>query len=107
MATSGIVFNMKRSEYEISITVNGLKIERVIIDPHYKERHSSVINDELILKLVKTLDGEYYDFVDEKLPFRYFVKDDVELDDKFYRLVWLIEEGELYIGIVNAFRSSK
>lgn len=98
---------MKRTEYDISIVINGLRIEKVIIDPHYKERHSDVINDEIILKLVETLNGSYYDFVDEKSPFRYFVKDDVELDNKFYRLIWLIEEGELYIGVINAFRSSK
>jgi len=70
----------KRREYKFHITVNGLKIETVIIDPHYEEKHSSVISDKLILKLVQTLDGEYYDFIDEKSPFKYFVKDEIEYE---------------------------
>ncbi|MBP9681845.1 MAG: hypothetical protein KBD76_10605 [Bacteriovorax sp.] len=65
---------MNRRKYPFPVTVNGLKIEIVIIDPHYEEKHSSSINDELILKLVQTLDGEFHDFVDEKSPFKFFVK---------------------------------
>ncbi len=99
--------NMSRREFPFSITVNGLKIETVIIDPHYEEKHSSVINDELILKLVQSLDGEYYDFVDEKSSFKYFVKDDIEVENKLYRLVWLLEDNKIYVGVINAFRSSK
>lgn len=99
--------NASRIEYLLSITVNGIKIETVIIDPHYQEKHSSVINDELILKLVQTLDGEYYDYIDEKYPFKYFVKDEIEIESKMYRLIWLLEEKQLYVGVVNAFRSSK
>ena len=98
---------MNRREYPFSITVNGLKIETVIIDPHYEEKHSSSMNDELILKLVETLDGEFHDFADEKSPFKYFVKEEVEVDNKFYKMIWLLEENQLYVGIVNAFRSSK
>lgn len=103
----GYCVNTNRREYPFFINVNGLKIETVIIDPHYEEKHSSVINDELILKLVKTLDGEYYDFVDKKSSFKFFVKDEIELDNKFYRLIWLLEENQLYVGVINAFRSSK
>jgi len=98
---------MSRREYPFSITVNGLKFETVIIDPHYEEKHSSVINDELILKLVQTLDGEFHDFVDEKSPFQYFVKDEIEVESKLYKMIWPLEENQLYVGIVNAFRSSK
>lgn len=79
--------NTSRTEYLFSITVNGLKIETVIIDTHYREKHSSVINDELILKLVQTLDGEYYDYIDDKHPFKYFVKGEIEIEDKLYRLI--------------------
>ena len=98
---------MNRREYPFSITVNGLKIETVIIDPHYEEKHSSSINDELILKLVQTLDGEFHDFVDEKSPFKYFVKEEIEVDSKLFKMIWLLEENQLYVGIINAFRSSK
>lgn len=98
---------MNRRKYAFPVTVNGLKIEIVIIDPHYEEKHSSSINDELILKLVQTLDGEFHDFVDEKSPFKFFVKNEIEVDSKFYKLIWLLEENQLYVGVVNAFRSSK
>ncbi|NOT77491.1 MAG: hypothetical protein HOP07_00650 [Bacteriovoracaceae bacterium] len=98
---------VSRNEYPLSITVNGLKIEAVIIDPHYQEKHSSIINDELILKIVRTLDGEYHDYADDKPPYQYFVKDEIEFNNKYYRLIWLLEENQFYTGVVNAFRSSK
>ena len=99
--------HMSRTEYPSNIIVNGLKIETIIIDPHYEKKHSSVINDELILKLVQTLDGEYYDYVDDKHPFKYFVKDEIEVECKLYRLIWLLEDGQFYVGVINAFRSSR
>lgn len=39
------------------IMVNGVKIVQVVIDPHYEEKHLSYMSDELILDLVKKLDG--------------------------------------------------
>jgi hypothetical protein len=45
---------MSRREYNISITVNEVLISKVIIDPHYEEKHAESINDEIILELVKT-----------------------------------------------------
>lgn len=42
---------------------------------------------------------------DTKEPFNYYVKL-LEHKNKTYRLVWLLEDGKLYIGIVNAFRDS-
>ena len=48
---------MKRREYNISITVNRKRIRKLIIDPHYEEKHAASITDEIILSLVKDLDG--------------------------------------------------
>jgi len=31
----------------------------------------------------------------------------IDLDDKFYRLIWLIEDNAIYIGVVNAFRNGQ
>lgn len=66
--------SISRREYLHSILVNGIKITKIVIDPHYEIKHSEVINDELIIKLVKTLDENFYDFIDEKdqneLPLR-------------------------------------
>jgi len=99
--------NMKRREYKLSIVVNGIHIKKVIVDPHYEERHLSSIDDDLILELVKTLDGEFHEQVDEKSPFKYFVKNEIEHDGKSYRLIWLLEDNQIYVGVVNAFRSKK
>ena len=98
---------MKQHEYDIEpITVNGLKIKRVIIDDHYSEKHSDHMTDSLILKLVTQLDGR------KELPdavsgsFSYFATL-VEYRDKQYRLVWLLEKNTIYIGVVNAYRDER
>lgn len=49
---------MSRREYAINITVNEVLITKVIIDPHYEEKHRESVNDEIIVNLVKTLDGQ-------------------------------------------------
>lgn len=101
-----IMFGMKRRSYKIdTIIVNGKAFSEVIIDPHYEENHSEHINDEIILGLVRRLDGR------RELPkgtddeFSYFVTI-IELNHKTYRLVWLLEDNTVYIGVVNAFRDS-
>ena len=97
---------MKRRSYKIDpITVNGKAFSEVVIDPHYEEKHSEHINDDLILALVKRLNGrrELPNGTDEE--FSYFATI-VDLNQKFYRLVWLLENNTVYIGVVNAFRDS-
>lgn len=88
------------------ITVNGTKVAEVIIDMHYKEKHGDHISDELILRLVKELDGrhELPDAVAHK--YSYFATL-VELGKKQYRLIWLLEEKSIYIGVVNAYRDNR
>ncbi len=36
--------------------------------------------------------------------FEYFTADNLIVNEKKYRLVWLIERDELFIGVVNAYR---
>jgi hypothetical protein len=106
-AINAIIYLMKRRSYKIdSITVNGKACSEVVIDPHYEEKHSEHINDELILALVKRLNGrrELPNSSDDK--FTYFVTM-VDLNEKIYRLVWLLEDNTVYIGVVNAFRDGK
>jgi hypothetical protein len=95
---------MRRREYPISIVINRRRIHKVIIDPHYEEKHADSINDTIILKLVKTLDGEIIEPDQESPPYAYFSRDKIELNGKFYKLVWLLEDDEIYIGVVNAYR---
>mgnify|MGYP001615830698 CR=1 FL=1 len=95
---------MSRREYNVSMIVKGLMINKVIIDPHYQEKHADTVNDEIILELVKTLNGSEAepDTIDES--FSYFVSDGIEYQGKAYKLVWLLEDHQIYIGVVNAYR---
>ena len=95
---------MSRREYKTSITVNEILVDKIIIDPHYEEKHSESINDEIILELVKTLDGKIFEADDEKEPYSYFVTDRIEYEGKLYKLIWLLEDHEIYIGVINAYR---
>mgnify|MGYP006910923647 FL=1 len=88
----------------MNLTVNEIIITKVIIDPHYEEKHAESVNDEIILNLVKTLDGKIFEPDDEKMPYFYFVTDKIEVNGKFYKLVWLLEDQEIYIGVINAYR---
>lgn len=74
---------MNHREYNISIMINEILISKVIIDPHYEEKHVESINDEIILELAKTLDGKYFDPDDEKTPYAYFVTDKIEMVENF------------------------
>jgi hypothetical protein len=78
----------------------------VVIDPHYEIRHSRVMNDSLILKLVKKLDGRFELPESQSGAYSYFTTL-VADGSKQYRLVWLLEKSAIYIGIVNAFRVQK
>jgi len=81
-----------------------MRISKVIIDPHYEEKHADSISDEIIIQLVKTLDGEVIDPDQESPPYSYFTQDKMELNGKFYKLIWLLEDDQIYIGVVNAYR---
>lgn len=97
----------ERRQYKIkAVLVNGLRINEVIISSHYEENHLNYMDDDLILKLVIELDGRREIPVAEKDGFSYFVTL-VEYSDKPYKLVWLLEDGAIYIGVVNAHRTKR
>lgn len=77
----------------------------VIIDPHFEIKHSKTMDDEVILALVQNLDGRELEPVAiDRDGFRYFKTEPMYFKGKAYRLIWLIDPDEEYIGIVNCFR---
>lgn len=95
---------MKLRSYDIDIKVNGYTIKRVVIDPHYELKHSASIDDQIILRLVEKLDGRDFRPIDKDGPYLYFVNDKMQLGGKLYKLVWLLDRNEIFIGVVNAHR---
>jgi hypothetical protein len=93
----------ERKEYKLVLTVNKKKISRVIIDNHYKENHPEV-NNEIILSLVKTLDGKIFPIEERKNGFEYFVAEPTYHKEKPYRLVLLLYRHDDFLGVINAFR---
>ncbi len=96
---------MARREFKIRpIRINGKSIARVIIDDHVSKHQE--ITESLILSLVESLDGLHALPDDRKGPFEYFVVQ-VEILNKDYRLVWLLEDAQFYVGVITAFRDKK
>jgi hypothetical protein len=93
-----------RRVYDVSISVNNKIITKVIIDPHYAIKHSDSIDDTIILKLVSLLDGGIFTPEMERDGFTYYKTEPLIIDDKNYRLIWLLDEYGIYIGVINAFR---
>ena len=95
-----------RREYDVKIVVNKTKITKVIIDPHYEDKHAESIDDQIILELVNRLDGKSFQPESVKSPYSYYVAEKMELNNKPYKLIWLLEDNKMYIGIINAYRRS-
>jgi hypothetical protein len=101
------IMRMKRRNYRIPpIVFNGLIYDSVIIDSHYERKHKDQVNDELILELVKMLNRDFEEPTDIKDDYFYYTKV-LFKKEKGYRLVWLTQKYETYVGIINAFRDSK
>ncbi len=88
------------------IQVNDHKIVQVVIDSHYEQRHGQSMDDALILALVAKLDGRRELPEEQKGPYSYFATL-IEHGPKQYRLIWLLEDDAIYIGVVNAYRDRR
>lgn len=90
------------------LVVNSRVINEIVIDPHYEAKHSKVVNDEIILHVIRThLDGGTFpvDDVGEQ-GHMYFTTEPVYYEGKPYRLVWLLPPEGDSMGVVNCFRRS-
>lgn len=90
--------------YDLQLKINNRLITQVVIDAHYELKHSESMNDDLILDLVNLLNDRIFDPEKTVGPFQYFKTDPIFLNGLNYRLIWILEEDKLYVGIVNAFR---
>lgn len=62
-----------RRSYQISIIINGIQFNELVIDPHFEEKHQKSMDDEIILNLVSNLGGgEFEPIVVDRDGFRYF-----------------------------------
>jgi len=97
----------KQTTYKIDpISVNGIKIVQVVIDSHFEKKHSDHMSDALVLMLVKELDGRR-ELPDTKTGRYAYFATLIELDQKQYRLIWLLEDHAIYVGVVNAYRDRR
>ena len=98
--------NKERRVYEIkTLYINRLFITKVIIDPHV-DKHSDHINDELILKIIRELHCKNYEYMMIRNRFKYF-RSFIKWDEKWYKIIWLLEDNESYIGIVTIHKDRR
>ncbi len=94
----------ERRSYTAHLTINGRLISTIVIDPHYEVKHAESVDDDLIVALVKTLNGRRFEPVKVDEEYEYFVEDQILYEGRYYKLIWLLEEDEVYVGVVNAYR---
>ena len=89
-----------------AILVNDIKVNKVVIDPHYEKKHAAAINDSLILALVRELNRRQ-EVAESKLGKYAYFATLIEHKGKQYRLIWLMEDGSIYVGVVNVYRDRR
>ncbi len=94
----------ERPEYPLKITINGRNLSHVIIDQHYRVKHGQSMNDDVILDLVKTLDGKKFPPDRVQGENEYFTVEPVFRLKKPYRVILVLCLTNDYLGVVNAFR---
>jgi hypothetical protein len=90
-------------KYPVFLKFAGISFFEVWIDPHYEESHLTYMNDQLILKLVKTIYNYDVKLGSELIGYKYF-KVDTKFDLKSYRLIIVVPADLNYLGVRSAFR---
>lgn len=95
-----------RREYKCGpFKINNRKVNTIIIDPHV-DKHSDHINDQLILKLVMSMNNKFFYPSIKKEKYEYFATK-VKYTGYAFKLVWLFEEGKSYLGVITAYRDRR
>lgn len=92
-----------RPEYALRLSINEREISRVLIDQHYRDKRSD-LNDQKILEMVKTLDGQNFPIETVRGGYEFFRVEPVYFGEKPYRLVLVLYLSDDFLGVVNAFR---
>ena len=87
--------------HPVKMQVNGREINQVEICPYF-EKHDD-INDTTVLALVFQLDHHTFPEDGRNDCWAYFATE-MTHEEKLYRLVWLLEDNTVIIGVVNCFR---
>jgi hypothetical protein len=82
----------ERRRYASRLTINGRRINEVVVDPHYETKHLDM-SDAIILDLVKGLDGKEFKPDERSGEWEFFMVDRMEHHGKPYRLVWCMRDG--------------
>jgi hypothetical protein len=95
-----------REKYYIDmILINNRIIDQPIIDPHTK-KHKDHIDHSLIKEVVLSLHGDQYIPVARKDDFLYFATN-INYNNSFYKLVWLLQDYETYIGVITLYKDRR
>ncbi len=92
--------------YELVVEFNSKQFGELWIDPHYEEKHRDSINDQLILELVKKVDGWLMTLSCEVRGYEFYEAEGV-YEGKVYRLILVIPPDGEYLGVRNAYRRSR
>jgi len=93
-----------RSVYRFRMTLNERRYRKVVIDSHFKGKHGESVTEEIILEVLKRIDGEVFDPVFKDVEFEYFKVEPIFFDDAPYRLIFLLFVNEYTLGVINCFR---
>ena len=90
-----------RRPHPLLVTLNKRRFDRLLIDPHYEEKHPDM-TDEIIIELVKQLNETESEPVSVSDGFTYLACE-IVWQGKPYRIVLTYCE-ESFLGVINAFR---
>jgi hypothetical protein len=93
-----------RNTYYLRLNINKRKFNKVIIDQHYREKHSETICDELILQVVRSLNNGLFNSEVNDEEYEYFKVEPVFYKRSPYRIIFLLFIHEATLGVINCFR---